>query len=376
MTRRLILLLALTFGFASFTAKPAEAVTFRSGDEVDIPPGTVIADDLYVAGGQVRIRGRVEGDLVVMGGNVAVSGEVRDDVIVAGGDVTLTGKVGETIRAAGGTVSVSGEVGRDLILMGGRLSQLAGSHVRGATIMTGKEIAVRGTTEGILKASGRDVLIDGRVGGAEITASDVTVTAGARIDGPLSYSSDHEADIRSGATIAGPVTRSETETETKVFRLPAWLGWLFLCIAGALGGIVLALIMPGALQATSAELRRNPWLSLGAGAGIVLGVPILAILLMITLFGIPLAVTLLMLYGLAFYFAWVFAAVAIGDTILLRAPFQSPRVRMILAALLGVPLLLLLQAIPWGGPLFAFVALCAGFGAVTMALVNRLGRLS
>jgi cytoskeletal protein CcmA (bactofilin family) len=369
---RLLLLLTLLLGFSGVMPEAAEAITFRVGDHVEIPAGEVIADDLYVAGRDVRIRGRVDGDLVVMGGQVTVTGAVRDDLIAAGGEVALQGAVGQSVRAAGGTVTVSGDIGRDLLLAGNRLEQLASSQVQGATVVTGRDLALRGATAGKLQANGRDVLIDGLIGSADIHADDLTVTAGARIAGPLTYASAREADIRPGATIAGPVTR--TEPEARTWRLPGWVGTIFLFLVGVLAGAGLALIMPGALSAISRELRRNPWLSLAAGAGILLGVPILAVILMITVIGIPLALSLLVFFAFGMYIAWVLAAIALGDLLLLRLPIRSVRVRWVAATVLGVALLLALQAIPWVGGLVAVIALMAGFGSVVMALVARLSR--
>ncbi len=373
MARRFLLSLLLVLGVCGVMPGAAEAITFRAGNHVEIPAGEVIADDLYVTGRDVRIRGRVDGDLVVMGGHVTVTGAVRDDLIAAGGEVALQGSVGQSVRAAGGTITVSGSVGRDLILAGNRTEQLASSQVRGATVLTGRDLVLRGTTEGKLQANGADVLIDGQVGSAEVHADQLTVTAGARIAGPLTYASSREADIRPGATIAGPVT--QTEEETRTWRIPGWVGAIFLFLVGALAGVVLALVMPGAITATSRELRRNPWLSLAAGAGILLGVPILAVILMITLIGIPLALSLLVFYAFGMYLAWVLAAIALGDLLLLRLPIRSVRVRAVAAALLGVALLLALQAIPWVGGLVAVIALMAGFGSVVMALVTRLSRI-
>ena len=371
--RRIVLSFALMLASAGLWVPAADAVSFRGGDTVEIPEGTVIADDLYVAGDDIRIHGRVDGDLVVMGRTVTVTGQVRDDLIVAGGNVKVDGDVGESIRAAGGTVAVSGRVGRDLIMAGNQISQLANSVASGSALLTGREIAVRGVTAGSLRANGDTVLIDGRVASASVKADDITVTAGARIDGPLTYSSPREVDIRPGASVTGPVTR-EGEEATWTWQVPSWVGKIVLFMVGAVAGVLLALLAPGALAATGRELRQNTLLVLLAGAGICFGVPIVAVILTITILGIPLALSLMAFYVLGLYLAWVLAATAVGDLLLFRLPFRSLRMRMVLAALLGVFLLLLLQAIPWVGGLVAVLALVVGFGTATMALVNRLSR--
>lgn len=356
------------------TCLPAQAATFRAGDDVDIPPDVVISEDLYVAGGDVRIRGRIDGDLVVAGGKVTVSGEVRDDLIAAGGNVTLSGKVGETIRAAGGEVTISGEVGRDLIAAGGTVEQLATSKVGGSSVLTSGDLSVRGTTQGQLRASGGEVLIDGRVGGADIKAGELTVTPKARIEGDLTYRSDSEADIREGATITGKVTRNAPEA--RGWSIPGWVGGFFLLMAGSLTGIALAAIMPGALAAVGGTVRKRPWLTLLLGAGVLFGVPILSVILLITVIGIPLALTLMGIYVLSLFLAWVVAATVLGESLLLRAKLPSPRIRMIASAVIGVAVLLLLQALPWVGGLFAVLAILVGLGGTALAAGRRVSRPS
>ncbi|MNY53046.1 hypothetical protein D3C86_1887710 [compost metagenome] len=68
------------------------------------------------------------------------------------------------------------------------------------------------------------------------------------------------------------------------------------------------------------------------------------------------------------------AAIGIGEGILLRVPIRSLRLKMVSAALLGVLVLLLLQAIPWVGGLVAVLALMAGLGAPAVAFAYRLAR--
>src|SRR6266478_1958022 len=66
---------ALALVFASLCAAllapaPASATEFRKGDRITIVKDEVVHSDLYVAGGQIRIAGTIEGDLVVAGGDV------------------------------------------------------------------------------------------------------------------------------------------------------------------------------------------------------------------------------------------------------------------------------------------------------------------
>src|SRR5215211_7623373 len=81
---------------------------FRNGPEIYVPAGETIPHDLYLAGGQVRVDGRVEGDLVVAGGQIELNGPVLGDLTVAGGRVTIAGPVEGDLRVAAGNVVLSG----------------------------------------------------------------------------------------------------------------------------------------------------------------------------------------------------------------------------------------------------------------------------
>src|SRR5215208_5757743 len=80
---------------------------FRNGPEIFIPAGETIPHDLYLAGGQVRVDGRVEGDLTVAGGQVTIAGPVEGDLRVAAGNVVLSGPVREDALAAAGDLTVA-----------------------------------------------------------------------------------------------------------------------------------------------------------------------------------------------------------------------------------------------------------------------------
>jgi hypothetical protein len=54
----------------------ALAADLRQGQEVTIPAGTSVADDVYVGAGTVTVNGDIDGSLIATGGNVSVTGNV------------------------------------------------------------------------------------------------------------------------------------------------------------------------------------------------------------------------------------------------------------------------------------------------------------
>src|SRR5437899_2616170 len=115
---------ALALVFASLCAAllapaPASAREFREGDRITIVKDEVVHSDLYVAGGQIRIAGTIEGDLVVAGGDVEVSGHGMGDMLSASGQVRMTGQEEGSIRGYAGNMTLKGKVGRNVMTFGG-----------------------------------------------------------------------------------------------------------------------------------------------------------------------------------------------------------------------------------------------------------------
>ena len=93
----------------------------------------------------------------------------------------------------------------------------------------------------------------------------------------------------------------------------------------ACGALLLA-AAPRFTVATADRIRSPPWRALGLGLALVLGVPLLAMLLAVTLLGIPLALLVLSLYPLMLLVGFLVgvAFVARRAPALLRRPPLVP----------------------------------------------------
>ena len=83
------LALAIPAGASAGTASHAEdAIVVIVGDVTVQPAETV--EGVFIANGDARIEGRVDGDVVVLSGDALVSGEIDGDLVVASGHARLT----------------------------------------------------------------------------------------------------------------------------------------------------------------------------------------------------------------------------------------------------------------------------------------------
>jgi len=148
---------------------------------------------------------------------------------------------------------------------------------------------------------------------------------------------------------------------TTVFGVFRALFLLGLMVAG----IVLFLLLPNFTVSAARTIRSDPWKSLGLGFALLVATPVAGVLLMITILGVPLALTLFALYFVSLLLGFLTAAFFVGDIgvrLLRRGQELSKgwRILSLLAALIG---LALLQWIPIVGGVILFLILLFGLGA-------------
>lgn len=191
------------------TAAPVLAFDARSGDTVTIASREVVDDDLYVGAATVIVDGMVNGDLWAAGYTITVNGSVNDSAMVAGYMINISGDVGHAVRAAGQTISISGNVDGDLMVFGATVNVASTATVKGDLLLDAGNVRLDGLIEGDIKGAGSEVTIGNGVrGNVELEVDSLTMLSTASIEGDLTYTSEHEADIQPGAQIGGATTHN------------------------------------------------------------------------------------------------------------------------------------------------------------------------
>ena len=231
-----ILTITITFTFLMlFSATPVLAFDARGGDTVTISGGEVVDDDLYIAGGTITIDGTVNGDLWAAGNAIIVNGTVKGSVMAAGRTISINGDVGHAVRAAGETVIINSDVNGD-VMVGCSQVNIASAARVGGDLLFGTGIArIDGLIEGDIKGEGSEVTISNGVkGNLALKVDSLTMLPTANVQGDLTYTSEKEADIQSGAQISGTTTHNLPEVKEKQAR--GFPSVLFSGIGGKLTG--------------------------------------------------------------------------------------------------------------------------------------------
>ncbi len=335
-------------------------------------------NDRWVAGDDVAVTGQVEGDAFLAGGRSQVDGKVDGDVVVTGGTVEIRGEVSEDVYAAGGDVRIDARVAGDARAAGGSVSLERRAAVDGNATFAGGSVDVEGRIGGTLQAFGARVAVDGEVGGdAEIASESIRIGPDARIGGRLLYRSPEAPWIAEGAVIAGGVEKQQrawqgVSPESGVGRVIKGILRTLWFTGAVLLGIVLVAVLPVFTRQAAATVRSEPLPSIGLGMAMLVAVPFVAVILFITIIGIPLGLAVLLGYGLLLMLGYLTAALSIGDLALERvrpadAAATGWRILFLVAALV---VLALLRMVPWFGDIAVLVLFLAGVGPFTLRLLR------
>jgi hypothetical protein len=245
----------------------------------------------------------------------------------------------------GGTVVPAGQTAGDIVVLDGT--------VRIAGHATGDVVSVSGP-----------VRVTGRVDGDLIAVSDrAFVGPAARVGGDLRYG-DKRPVLAPGASVGGKVTNENWADTANGWGWVSMFGWwLAVSVSTLIVGGLLVWLGRGALHAAALAVREHLGATVGWGVAIAIGVPLLAILALVTLVGIPFGVALLMAAIPVLLIAYATTAWTVGRRVL-RNRSTSPWA----ALLAGWAILRVLALVPVAGSLVWLAATVVGLGALAVAL--------
>ncbi len=308
LSRSLFFSLVLTLVFLLAVPAPVYAAGSAQGR-------VIFGESVTISAGE-----SVDGDLVVFGGSVTI-----EDGAVVRGDVAVFG----------GTATVAGEIIGDLVVMGGSAELQADAIIHSDVITMGGQVK-----------------------------------------------------RHPNAQILGQVMETPGQIPLPNFRFVweapflgvqhGWVPWTLNFVARLVLGLAKAIVLAAlaALLVLVAEeptrqvgqtALKHPLETGGVGMLTLLAVPVVVLSLAITIVGIPLALALGAVLGLAALFGWLALAVEIGDRLVqsMRQPWAAPA-----SAALGAVVLYVVVAgadlIPCVGWLVGLMVVFLGLGSVAL----------
>jgi cytoskeletal protein CcmA (bactofilin family) len=253
----------------------------------------------------------------------------------------------------------------DEVLITGTVKVPKGQYVDRIWIVDG-EVQVAGHSEGSIVAISAPVRISGTVDGDVVAlAKRITLTPSATINGDLIYA-DERPIVPPGATVYGKVRHLDAADLSIPFG--AFIAihvaiWLAITLSSLALGLALLWVAPRVADAAFDVARADPGPAIGWGVAGFVGLPLAAVLALVTLVGIPLGVTVLLALLPLFAVGYVTSGWLLGRA-LVTTP-EGGRFRRFLA---GWGILRVIALIPFLGWLAGLGATVFGLGVLTVAL--------
>ena len=353
-------------------APPSYALKVMSEeDEVVIASTETVNDTLVVAARDVSIHGTIEGNLFVAAENVTVTGNITGTLLAFAEDISVTGDVGGMTVAAGDSVEFESAMLCGDLRLAGESIELDRETVAQGNLVTGSgSLDMAGSIRRDLLAGAERVTISGDVGeDVEISARRLKVTDSAQITGDLSYRMPgaDELVLDDGAIVRGEIDY-KGEPENFQARNPLvhhdfylWsVLWFF---AAFLVGWLTISMIPKLWELELGDARVS-LKTAGIGFLALVSVPVIAVIIAITIEGLPLSFIALA----AWYLAKIIVAYLLGKAIL-EKPDQQPK--LALSLLVGLFVVFVAINLPLIGRAFNLIATILGLGLILQLWLNR-----
>lgn len=347
---------------------PASATEFRKGDRITIGKDEVVHSDLYVAGGQIRIGGTIEGDLVIAGGDVEVSGHVEGDMLSTSGQVRMTGQVDGSIRGYAGNITIKGKVGRNVMTFGGDVNIDHDAAIAGSVTTGSGRLSLDGHVGRDLLAFAGQANLSGNIDGSvKIHGGELNIDSSAEIKGPVHFEGNREPQVSPQAKLASPV-QFVKHTRGPDYSNPHYYVWQVIWMAAfILYGLVLYSLMPK-FSHEAVKSAEQYGAAAGLGVLVLFGVPIAACIACVTVVGLFIGVSTLFVWWASVYLAQVIVGTVVGQWLMGRTSEFWPVVGRMAV---GVVIVRLCTTIPNVGGWVKFVAILWGIGAISLAVFRR-----
>jgi hypothetical protein len=251
--------------------------------------------------------------------------------------------------------------GSPQVVIKGRII-VAPSETDSSDVIVDGPVLVAGHVTGSVVAFHGQVTVSGTVDGSVISFSDrVRLLSGARVGGDVrSYK---QAAIAPDASVGGTVSGVDFSKFNQAAWVSRYVWWFGVTVSTLLLGLLI-LAFPARAQDALRDAAGRTWPSIGWGLIWFFALPIAAIILCVTIIGLPLGLAVLFALGLIYLIGYVAAAWWLGGVVARRAS-------RFVAFLAGWGILRAGALIPFVAGALWTIATIFGLGLITIALWSR-----
>ena len=358
-----------SFGLLLAAGTPATATEFRKGDTITIKKDEVIKGDLFVTGEHVRIDGQVDGDVYAFAHQLDVTGHINGDLIGFVQSERVSGVIDGNIRTMTNNLTISGTVDRSVTTWNQTFNLDPSGKIGRSLTAGGQTLSMDGKVGRDFLAFSENTTIGGFVGGSfRGHGKTLSIASGTEIDGKTIFEGQKEPSVASDVKLGSPleytkaVRRSHERGGSYYVWRVIWTG------AFILFGLVLIGLMPR-FSLETVESSGQIGASFGLGVLVFFGVLIGSIIACLTIVGLLVGLSSLMLWLVMVMAAEVAVGGIVGQWILGRNDEFWP---FVLRMIVGILVVRMITSLPFLGFWAALAVTLWGVGAISLALYRRL----
>lgn len=317
--------------FSLLLITPVQAQTindnhFVSGENLNIEGD--YNKDIFLSGTKINFFGNVSGDLFVIGQDIKIDGEVKGSIFFIASQIEIAARVGGSVRGIAQKVKLENYIDHNLTVFASTIESQAMVNWHG--YLVARDMNIGGqferldikTTKAKINSKIKDSLVIIGIG----NNTQVELLPPSEIGGNVDYTGKNNLTIADGVVIYGKVSQKNIiQPETKDFISYGQIFWWLVFLFGMiLVGLLLITLFGSRLLTIPKYIEQENYKLLFPGLIVFILIPIVAVLLFISLIGIPLALLLLLLYILIFYLGQILLSIWLGDFIWQRIK-QKPK---------------------------------------------------
>ncbi len=274
---------------------------------------------------------------------VAVNGTANGLIMLCGNTISSNAN-GDYGFIAGREVNVSGNITRDAFIVGETVTIEQTGVINRDLYVCASKVIINGAVNRNIYVASSEVLVGDKAyirGDIHSTTNKLVINETANVLGTVEYKSTTNVSIPEGikTNVIAVEAKDETSKTNTIDVQGKLLGLLTIFITF----VLLLLLAPGFFRKCDNNYSRNAkkmFASFGIGLLVLVFLPIVSIILMITIIGVPFAFVLLLLYIIAFIIAGVVGSYVIVRTIV------GENMNKFLTGVIGVVAYKLLMLVP------------------------------
>ena len=313
--------------------------------------------DLYQAGDKVSIDEKLDGTSFIAGNEINVNNTIDGIGFVAGNKLNFNANQ-EYVIGAGNEITIEKDIEKDLFLAANDIK--VNGNVLRDTYLAANTITINGNLNRNSYIYANEVTLKGTFNGnVTIYATNINIE-GAKITGTLKYNKDAEID--------GLDNTIKTKTYNVATNKITFKEYIYAIVSKYVHITMLAIVLvficeklfKKSLKQTEDLTAKKTAVLCGKGFLILIGVPMVALMLLMT--GIFSSVGVIggIIYGILVYIANIFTAYTIAHK--LDKKYFKKNMNSYILMIVGLFIIYVLSYIPYIGGFVSFLSLLFGLG--------------